>query len=218
MKHNSSRKGTTLVEVIVGSVLLVSVVGLITLALAVVFEMYAASQQRGAIDQDGQYILARFKYVGSQQDSHVVFSAQSSGDFMREGHEVSNITASELDTGGIYLTDGQTSGEYTSPPIPLDYPSTVSRFVAMVQRPPGTNIRYRVAVGDAVAGSCADTQYEYVGSDGTESSYFETDYFSLGTQNDGIGYENPGECVRYKVFLTGNQGTTPILYSVTIQR
>ena len=71
MKKISTR-GTTLVEVTVSSILLLSVIGLITLALAAVFEGYAMTQERSAIDQDGQYILARLKYVSSQQDSQTI--------------------------------------------------------------------------------------------------------------------------------------------------
>ena len=48
--------GATLVEVMVSSMLLVSIIGLITMSLVAVFEGYVMTQQRGVIDMDGQYI------------------------------------------------------------------------------------------------------------------------------------------------------------------
>jgi len=211
-------KGTTLVEVIVSSMLLVSIIGLITMALATVFEGYAMTQQRGIIDQDGQYILARLKYVGSQQDSQTIYAQTKVSDFTQTGSELTNISGDSSEDGGIYLTNTSSAGEYTSPIISLLNPSLATYFVASVKRPTGTTIRYKIAFADPVSGSCNNAQYVFVGEGNLTDTYFSTDYFMIPADNDGSGYENPGSCMRYKAYLTSTTSQTPIVYSALIKR
>lgn len=212
-------KGTTLVEVIVGSVLLISIIGIITLALTTVFEIYASTQQRGAIDQDAQYILARLQYVGMQQDSRVILSQDSYEDFSIEGYQSTNITIDSSEGEGMYLTNTQLSGEYVSPSTPLNYTSLASQLIASVKRPTGSQITYQVAVADMIGGSCADANYTFVGPDGTGNTSFTTDYFLIPHDNDSLGFENPGECLRYRAVLMGNPGgETPVIYQVSVMR
>lgn len=211
-------KGTTLVEVIVSSMLLVSIIGLLTMALAAVFEGYAMTQQRGVVDQDGQYILARLKYVGSQQDSQIIYAQTKVPDFTQPGSQLTNITGDSDEDGGIYLTDTSISGEYTSPIVTLLNPSLATYFVASVKRPTGATIKYRIALADPVSGSCDNAQYVFVGEDKTSTSYFTTDYFIIPADDDDLGYENPGSCIRYKAYLTSTTSQTPIVYSALIKR
>jgi hypothetical protein len=211
-------QGTTLVEVIVSSMLLVSIIGLLTMALAAVFEGYAMTQQRGVIDQDGQYILARLKYVGSQQDSQTIYAQTKVPDFTQTGSQLTNIEGSSSEDGGIYLANTSIAGEYTSPIISLLDPALATYFVAAVKRPTGTTIKYRVAHADPIFGSCDNAQYVFVGEDKTSTSYFTTDYFNIPADNDGTGYENPGSCIRYKAYLTSTTSQTPIVYSALIKR
>lgn len=215
---NTNNQGTTLVEVTVGSILLVSTIGLITLALAVVFESYIATQQRGSIDQDGQYILARLKYIGSQQDSRVLYSQQISSDFSAAGSQFTNVVQGSADNDGIFLVDNGLPGEYTSPAIHIANPFLAAYFVATVKRPVGTTIRYKIAIADAVSGSCEGAEFDFVGEGKDSAAYFTTDYFLIPTDDDGVGYENPGSCIRYKAFLTGAGAETPIIYNVQIRR
>lgn len=211
-------KGTTLVEVIVSSMLLVSIIGLITMSLVAVFEGYAMTLQRGAIDQDGQYILARLKYVASQQDSQTIYAQTKTGDFTQTGSILENMEGSTSEDGGIFLTDTSVPGEYTSPIISLLNPTTATYFVASVERPEDTTIKYRIAVADPVSGSCNNAQYVFVGEGKSSTTYFTTDYFLIPADNDGTGYENPGSCVRYKAYLTSTTSQTPIVYSALIKR
>jgi hypothetical protein len=211
-------KGTTLVEVIVSSMLLVSIIGLLTMSLVAVFEGYAMTQQRGAIDQDGQYILARLKYVASQQDPQTIYAQTKTGDFTQTGSQLTNIASSPSEDGGIYLTNTSIAGEYISPIISLFNPSLATYFVASVKRPTGTTIKYRIAVADPISGSCNNAQYVFVGEDKSTNTYFTTDYFLIPADNDGTGYENPGSCVRYKAYLTSTTSQTPIVYSTLIKR
>ena len=214
----SNNSGTTLVEVVVGSMLLVSVIGIVTLSLASVFEGYAMTQQRSSIDQDGQYILARLKYVASQQDSQTISSQLKTTDFLKSGYQSNNIETGVSEDGGIYLTNTTLPGEYTSPPVSVSNPALTLYFVASVKRPAGTDIKYRVAIADQIAGSCDGVSYVFVGEGKSINTYFTTDYFLVPTDDDGTGYENPGSCFQYKVYMTGANGQTPILYSAEIRR
>ncbi len=211
-------KGTTLVEVIVSSMLLVSIIGLITMALAAVFEGYAMTQQRGVIDQDGQYILARLKYVGSQQDSQTIYSQTKVSDFTQQGSQLTNIDSGPSEDEGIYLSDTSIPGEYTSPIVSLPNSSLAEYFAAYVQRPVGTDIKYRIAIADPISGSCDNAQYVFVGVDKSPTTYFTTDYFIIPPDDDNVGYENPGSCFRYKVYLSSTTNQTPIVYSALIKR
>jgi hypothetical protein len=211
-------RGTTLVEVVVSSMLLVSIIGLITMSLVAVFEGYAVTQQRGEIDQDGQYILARIKYVGSQQDSQTIYSQTKTPDFTQTGSLLTNIESSPSEDGGIYLTNTSIVGEYISPTISLLNPSLATYFVASVKRPTGTTIKYRIALADPISGSCDNAQYVYVGEGKSPTAYFTTDYFLIPADDDGTGYENPASCIRYKAYLESETSQTPIVYSAFIKR
>ncbi len=215
---NTHKRGTTLVEVVVSSILLVSIIGLVTMSLAAVFEGYAITQQRGALDQDGQFILARMKYVASQQDSNTIYAQTKTTEFISTGSQLNNIEGGLFEEEGIYLTDTSLPGEYTSPTISLSNPSLATYFVASVKRPPGTSIKYRIAITDPISGSCENANYEFVGEDKTPSSYFDTDYFLIPEDNNNTGFENPGSCIKYKAFLEGSSGQTPVVYSSLIRR
>jgi len=217
MKKNNT-KGTTLVEVTVSSMLLLSVIGLITLALAAVFEGYAMTQERSVIDQDGQYILARLKYISSQQDSQTIYAQIKSADFSKSGSTLSNLEQSPSEDGGIYLGDPALGGEYTSPIISLTNASLARYFVASAKRPEGTEIKYRLAMTNPVDGSCENATYTYIGEGGVTSAFFTNDYFLIPKDDDESGFENPATCLRYKAYLSSANNQTPVLYSVIIQR
>jgi hypothetical protein len=73
-----------------------------------------------------------------------------------------------------------------------------------------------VAVADQVSGSCTNANYVYVGPDGTSSSFYTTEG-AVALNDDGVGFENPGRCFRYKLFLhTGDSSSTPVVNSMTV--
>lgn len=211
-------RGTTLVEITVASVLLVSIIGLITLALAVVFESYAITQQRNVIDQDSQYILARFKYIASQQDTQTVYTQMKTEDFTQVGATLTNLEAGQTEEAGIFLSNTSLPGEYTSPIISLSNPTLARYFVASVQRPTGSDIQYQIAMADPVSGSCENANFVYVGEGTSETEFFTADYFSIPQDDNSIGFENPGACIRYKIFLSTTSGETPIVKGAIVRR
>lgn len=83
-----------------------------------------------------------------------------------------------------------------------------------------TTIQFKVALKDAVSGSCSAVSFtnsDFVGSNGQTSSFFPQEGGRLPFDNDGANYENPARCMRYRVYLTtSDQTQTPVVYSVSI--
>lgn len=210
------QRGTTLIEVLVATVLLVSITGIISLSLVVVFDGYAWTQKRGDIDQDGQYILARLKYASSQQDPHILISQPTGVTFSKTGASFTGTQVTPNSSESITLTEGASQGEYTSPIFDLGDTSRVGSFVIFTNRPTGSKIEYQIAVAQKSGGSCESSSYIFVGTDSTPNTRFSTDYFIAPTNSDGVGYENPGACVRYKIYMEGE--TSPTIFQVLVKR
>ena len=120
--------------------------------------------------------------------------------------------------GGQYSSDGTFESQTIPIPMPVNNTS-FNRFEVNVNRPSQTDIKFQVAVALAVGGSCSGVTFNFVGSDGTNSSFFTTSVTS-GTQ--AFSYTvppviNPGQCFRYKIFLsTTDSSQTPIFYDITV--
>ena len=118
--------------------------------------------------------------------------------------------------GGAALT-----GTFESATFDPGYSTANNRFSAIYDEPANTEIKFQVSMINKVGGICpvASSNYTFVGPSGTSADYFEQasgvpvtfPFATFGT------YTNPGECLRYKAFMTSNDGTsTPVLHSVTI--
>lgn len=101
--------------------------------------------------------------------------------------------------------------------------SAFNRISASVTQPSaGTTIALQFAAVDAVSGSCNSATFTFVGPDGTSNtSYTSTDGTTISGvlpfSDDGVGYENPGRCFRYRAaFITEDPTLTPILSDVSI--
>lgn len=114
---------------------------------------------------------------------------------------------------GAYLD----SGSYESAIYDVGYVTAFNRISATTALPANTNIRFQVAIAEAVAGSCLGATYDYVGPDGTGGTYFDVSNGKIALDDDDAGYENPGRCFRYKAFLTTTDfNQTPTLFDVTV--
>jgi type II secretory pathway pseudopilin PulG len=127
---------------------------------------------------------------------------------------VANTTLNELKIieGGpddaIYVSNGS----FESQVFNATQESMFNRFFATSTIPSNTTLTYQVAIQKPINGSCLGVTYSYVGPDGTGNTYFTTPG-ELPRSNDGSGYENAGQCMRYKVFMNStNQQQTPVLY------
>jgi hypothetical protein len=77
-----------------------------------------------------------------------------------------------------------------------------------------TSAQYQVAIADPVDGSCTNANYVFIGPDGTSSTKFATSS-ALPLNNDGVGYENPGRCLKYRAYLsTTDYYVTPTLTDI----
>lgn len=105
------------------------------------------------------------------------------------------------------------SGTYESQIFDLNTNVAINTISWTYTTPVGTSLKFKVAVAKAVAGSCAGANYVYVGPVKTDpNSYFTTTPSAVPLDADGVGYENPGRCFRYKAFLaTTNPSLTPVL-------
>lgn len=102
-------------------------------------------------------------------------------------------------------------------PVPnLTANTSFNSFLPIADVPPPTTIAYQVGV----APTCAST-FTFIGPNGTTAS---TDTYATGSAIPlaaalGVtGYQNPGECFKYKVIMNANGSNTltPILYQVSV--
>ncbi len=85
-----------------------------------------------------------------------------------------------------------------------------------------TSVNLQFAAADPVGGSCTNAAFVFVGPDGTSNtSYTSSDGTTISGvlpfSNDGVGYENPARCFRYRArFVTPDATLTPIVNDVSI--
>lgn len=118
------------------------------------------------------------------------------------------LTASEIQKL-LYST-------YTSSPKNYGKAMMFHSMGATIYQPSDTKIGIQVAVAAPVAGTCDNAAYSFVGNDGTETSFFNTDQVGAtsiasvlpGSSENGQ-FSNPGQCLRWKAYLYSakNQGS-----------
>lgn len=117
--------------------------------------------------------------------------------------------------GNQYVDDGT----FESRPIDIGYSTAFNYIIFDTVLPVATSVSYQVAVADAKNGSCeeaAGVTYDFLGPDGTADTFYSTEG-SIFMNNDNIGYENPGRCFKYKVFLhTDDTLSTPVFREAII--
>lgn len=120
--------------------------------------------------------------------------------------------------GGTYSS----SGNFESSTFDPGYQTAFNRFLANVIQPVNTNLLLQVASAAQVSGSCNGVNFSFAGPDKTGNTYFTssdsaTIVGSIPFDSDGLNYENPARCFRYKVFLsTSDSSSTPVFNDITI--
>lgn len=113
--------------------------------------------------------------------------------------------------GGVYTSNGT----FESSTLMATTSAVFNRFVVNGYVLPNTVIQYQVSAAAAVNGSCNGVAFTYVGPDGTGNTKFSTG--SAIPLSAGPGYVNPGQCFRYKAFLsTSDTFSEPILTDMTV--
>ncbi|MEK7517632.1 MAG: type II secretion system protein [Patescibacteria group bacterium] len=117
--------------------------------------------------------------------------------------------------GGAYAS----SGEFVSSTFDPGYITAFNRFDVSLDRPVNSDIKFQVAVEDAIMGSCSGVGFTFVGPGATSSDFFVT------TQTTGVtvfnysipGSINPGRCFRYKsYFSTSDFTSTPVFHDMIL--
>lgn len=139
---------------------------------------------------------------------------ESDGDafaYLITGDATNELKVVQGGPDGNYLEDGTLD----SAVFDVGQTATFNRFDADAVAPVGTQIKYQVAVTDAIDGSCSGSTYSYVGPDATPATYFATSS-AIPIANIGA-YKNPGRCFRYKAYLsTTDYSQTPVLNGITV--
>ncbi|MDO8488171.1 MAG: hypothetical protein Q7S31_02555 [bacterium] len=108
------------------------------------------------------------------------------------------------------------SGTFESSTFDAGYSTAFNRVTPTSTLPTQTGISFHLAVADPVGGSCDGANYIYVGPDGTANTFF-TSPGAIPLSDDGTGYENPGQCLRYRAYLTtASAGASPVFEQINI--
>ena len=118
-----------------------------------------------------------------------------------------------LGGGGLHVP----SGIFESHPLDLaGRDVALNRFFVNYDKPADTDIKFQVSGADPGGTGCSDALYTFIGPDGTTSTYYSDGGF-IPWNNDGLDYENPSRCFKYKVYLyTSDTSKTPSLYDFTV--
>jgi len=134
------------------------------------------------------------------------------------GDATSELKIIEGGPGGQYAS----SGDFTSSTFDPGVQTNFNRISATISKPSQTDIKLQVAVADAVSGSCNGVTFNFVGPDSTSNTFFTsldnaTIVGAIPIDDNGIGYENPSRCFRYKAFLsTSDSSQSPVFYDIAI--
>jgi type II secretory pathway pseudopilin PulG len=119
--------------------------------------------------------------------------------------------------GGDFTEDGI----FESGIFEVSGSASFNRFIANVDKPDQTTLRMQIAVAPQVSNSCSLATYDYVGPDGSSTSFFNPSGGAIASPipfgNHSNGYENPAQCFRYKTwFTTWNTAETPSFNDITV--
>lgn len=91
------------------------------------------------------------------------------------------------------------SGTFESQTFDASMSAQFNSFVVTQTVPSQTALTYQVGIAQAQNGSCNGVSYTFVGPDITSATYFASGS-ALPTSADGVGFENPGQCIRYRAY------------------
>ncbi len=112
------------------------------------------------------------------------------------------------------------NGTFESGTFTAAMDSMFNTFTTTTSVPSTTTLQFQVAIKHANgSGNCTGVTFsngDFVGPDGLSTSYFPATGGILPGSSDGSGYENPGQCLRYRVTMASTDITqSPELYDVT---
>lgn len=141
----------------------------------------------------------------------------SEADYDNFVYMVANTNLNELKIiqGGPDGTYNAT-GTYESRIFDSGFNTTFNRFFTTTSIPANTALKFQLAVADAVSGSCTGASYDFVGPDGTASTYYQATGSAVLVGDFGNFYHNPGRCMKYRAFFDSyDQNQTAVLNDLT---
>ncbi len=109
------------------------------------------------------------------------------------------------------------NGTFTSQIFSAGRETAFNRYDVDADIPLNTQIGYQFAVANPVSGNCQEVDYEFLGPDGSGSTYFSEESGAIPLLTSGNGYENPGSCIRYRVRMSSTDlSQTPVFNSIYI--
>lgn len=132
--------------------------------------------------------------------------------YIMTGDTDSEFKIIEGGPGGRYAS----SGTFESSTFDAGYSVAFNRFDVSTTVPVATSLQFQIAGADAVNGDCTAASFVFVGSDKTSATFFATGS-AIPLDDDGLGYENPARCFRYKgYFTTSDANQTPVFSDITV--
>lgn len=154
-------------------------------------------------------------------------------DFNQGFNDLTSVVEADLDTyvymvantdvNELKIIQGGPDGRYfetgtvESPTFDVGYSTAFNNFQATAVTPSQTSIGWQFGIADPVSGSCNGVTFDFVGPDGTSSSYYPATGSAILLDDSDSGYENPGRCFRYKAFLnTLDPNQTPVIPDIIV--
>jgi len=138
---------------------------------------------------------------------------ESDGDayaYVITGDATTELKIIEGGPGGQFAA----SGTFESRTFDASASAQFNSFAVTQAVPSQTSLTYQVGIAHAQNGSCSGVPYTFVGPDSTSTSYFATSS-ALPTSADGVGFENPGQCLRYRAYISSSDTSqSPALYDI----
>lgn len=156
------KKGATLIEALVATMLLVVVVGVLTATLLGTLQTYSRILSGTQTEQDGHFIISRLGYSMSQGDQKTIAYHTSLTDFsVTPTTQFVNTAATSTYGGEVGLSGTALTGTFESNPITLTGAQTVRYMKSTSVKPTGTSIQYQVGLISNATGSCPNTEASY---------------------------------------------------------
>lgn len=213
-------KGSTLIEVVVATSLLVIMSGSIALALSTVFDSYTKTQSASEVEQNAGLIMSRLYYATETHNDSVILSHSGKSDFESGGAVFENTALLQDAEVRLSLENTALFGQYTSGVLEMEGKTKVKKVIVVGNiATPSASVRLKVAQYDKTNGTCLDNYEEFYGPNLDGSSSFSEVINEMPESASG-GYLNPSECLKYKLFLERTSVTerSPLVFGVRVEK
>jgi hypothetical protein len=219
MKISRYRKGTTLVEVTIVSVMIFTMSAALALSLSTVIDSYTSSQTSGTIEQDSRVIISRLKYSAkSHREGEKI--RQIFNDNLHDSDGIlTNSVVEAVPNAHMKLDEGALSGSFLSAPIEFEEPIQLKKLLLIDNiSTTSAKVKVQVAVYDKTDGVCGDFESALAGPDGEVNSFYEETPLQIFMGQSGQ-YKNPGECVGYMIYIDRDMAQTesPKVFEIKLE-